>query len=231
MDLPETKTTSMQQRGTARLDMLTRTAADMFLAGGYDALSIDALIERVGGSRRNVYEHFGGKEQLFIEAVGQRCIELGEPIAALKLDDAEVPARQALQKFGRTLLDVVLSPEVLALHRLMVAEGHRFPDLAAKAWRSGHNSAAQILGRWVARQQQTGRLEPSGDPFRLADQFISMVIADAQLRRLVSMPVSALETKAILNAAVETFLHGRIAGHRVRKPLAAGTKKQPKGRA
>jgi len=45
----------------------------MFLDRGYEAMSLDTLIARAGGSRRNIYDRFGGKEGLFIEVVNQLC--------------------------------------------------------------------------------------------------------------------------------------------------------------
>jgi AcrR family transcriptional regulator len=49
------------------MEKLFKAAAEMFLDQGYEAFSIDSLIEKVGGSKRNVYSHFRGKEGLFIK--------------------------------------------------------------------------------------------------------------------------------------------------------------------
>jgi AcrR family transcriptional regulator len=207
-------------RADGRVDALATTAAEMILAGGYDALSLDELIERVGGSRRNIYSHFGGKEGLFIEVVTQLCQEIGEPLRRLRIEDTKEAPEVALRLFGSELLRLVLGPRTLALHRLMVAEGARFPKLAEAIWRSGHESAYRLLAEWITRQQATGGLRPGGDPSRLAAQFVDMVTAGAQLRSLIG--VRALhptpdEIAAIVADAVESFLEGR----RVRSSQAA----------
>jgi AcrR family transcriptional regulator len=208
--MAEAKRHVFQSRGAARLEALTRAAADMFLESGFDALSIDALIERAGGSRRNVYEHFGGKEGLFIEAIARRCDELAAPLRALDIDTAATPAR-ALTLFARALIAIVLAPETLALHRLMVAEGKRFPDVARAMWLAGHDTAAQILAVWIHRQQLADRLRYGDDPHLLARQFIALATADAQLRALVGFGTPTnLEIARIADHAVETFLEGRL---------------------
>lgn len=204
--------TVKQARGAARLDALTQAAAEMFLEMGYDALSLDAVIERVGGSRRNVYAHFGGKEGLFIEAIKRRCQELGEPLRTLSIDDAGMTVDDALITFGRAILAIVLSSETLALHRLMVAEGRRFPDLARAMWEAGHDASCRALTPWIERQQRAGRLRADGDPNFLATQFVDMVTADAQLRALIgTAKIGEKEMRLIVDEAVSTFLRGRVA--------------------
>ncbi|MGA8001655.1 MAG: helix-turn-helix domain-containing protein, partial [Pseudolabrys sp.] len=39
--------------------------APLFLERGYEQVSIDDIVERIGGSKRTLYERFGGKAGLF----------------------------------------------------------------------------------------------------------------------------------------------------------------------
>jgi AcrR family transcriptional regulator len=214
MDIPPEMKTADDQiiaspaRRAIRLHALTRTAADMFLEHGYEALSIEALIERTGGSRRNVYAHFGGKEQLFIDAMAQRCHELGEPLRTLKIADIEGDVERPLKMFGRELLDIVLKPDAVALHRLMVAEGKRFPELAVKMWHAGYHVASELLEAWIRQQQSLGNLRSTRDAGRAATQFVAMVTTDLQLRALVGLKFSSRDIRAMLDEATAIFLHG-----------------------
>ena len=81
-----------------RIDTLTTVAAELFLERGFESVAVDDLIARVGGSRRNVYSHFGGKEGLFIEAMTRLCAELALPLEQLVIDARE--PRKALSTFG-----------------------------------------------------------------------------------------------------------------------------------
>src|SRR3546814_17701069 len=46
-------------------------AGQVFFEQGYAATSIDAIIERAGGSKRNIYSEFGSKEGLFTALVSE----------------------------------------------------------------------------------------------------------------------------------------------------------------
>ncbi|TIW33462.1 MAG: helix-turn-helix transcriptional regulator, partial [Mesorhizobium sp.] len=46
-------------RRNGRREALLQAAAEIFFEQGYAATSIDAIIERAGGSKRNIYNEFG----------------------------------------------------------------------------------------------------------------------------------------------------------------------------
>jgi AcrR family transcriptional regulator len=196
-------------KGEARLEALTATALEMFLNQGYEAVSLDELIARVGGSRRNIYSHFGGKEGLFIAAVTRMCEQLTAPIKSMKLPLSGDPAA-ALMLFGKAVLDAVLLPRTLNLTRLMIAESVRFPVLTQTLWRSGHEQPAIVLAEWIAHQQKKGVLRKGEPPLLLARQFLDLAVADAQLRALIDTPAAFNYGKS-LKAAVDTFLRGQAA--------------------
>ncbi len=194
-------------KGEARLEALTSTALEMFLDQGYEAVSLDELITRVGGSRRNIYSHFGSKKGLFIAAVTRTCEQLAAPIKSLQIPLSGNPAA-ALLLFGKSVLDAVLLPRTLDLTRLMIAEAVRFPDLAQTIWSSGHEQPAIVLAEWIAHQQEKGVLRKGEPPLLLARQFVDLAIADAQLRALIDIPPEFDNDKS-LQAAVDTFLQGQ----------------------
>lgn len=51
----------------------------MFFEHGYAAASIDAVIERIGGSKRNIYTTFGSKEGLFTALVSENAEQIFGP--------------------------------------------------------------------------------------------------------------------------------------------------------
>lgn len=196
------------EKGAARVHALAGTAADLFLERGYESVSLDTLIAEVGGSRRNIYRHFGGKEGLFVEAISRLCSEISDPLLHLEIDDKDTPS--ALTEFGRQVLEIVLQPRVLSLHRLMVAEGQRFPDLAQAIWRSGHDSAIRVLADWIRTRPQ-GEFRAGADADALAAQFVGMVVTGPQLRALVGLDDQPSDKAAIathVEQAVDVFLSG-----------------------
>ncbi|XAH22130.1 TetR/AcrR family transcriptional regulator [Xylophilus sp. GW821-FHT01B05] len=211
MPLAPSTETHRTARGAARVRSLTDTAADMFLEQGYEAVSIDTLIARVGGSRRNIYSHFGGKEGLFIEVVTQLCTDLARPLEALEIQGEDLPS--ALTLFGRRLLQIVLQPRTLALHRMMVAEGQRFPALAQAILHAGQDHAMRIVARWVEQQQSGGQLRADLPATDLAAQFVSLVVAGPQLRALVGLAPKRqrpAQLTSTVDQAVSLFLGGAL---------------------
>jgi AcrR family transcriptional regulator len=194
-------------KGAARIDALTDMAVDLFLDQGYEAMSLDQLIARVGGSRRNIYRQFGGKEGLFMAVIASTCDAQATPLKSLHIPLSGDPA-EALFLFGSALLDRVLLQPTLALHRLMIAESVRFPELAQTIWRSGHEQAADLLTEWIIHQQRAGVLRTAQSPDVLARQFVDLAVTDVQLRAQIGLSPS-INSDAALKAAIETFLRGQ----------------------
>jgi len=198
-------------RGAARLRSLTDMAADMFLEQGYDSVSLDTLIARVGGSRRNI-SRFGGKEGLFVEVVTRLCADLQRPLMELKISLKD--ERTALTQFGESVLAFILRPRALALHRLMVAEGARASKLAQAVYKAGPENAARVLSAWIEARQKTGQLRKDLPALELADKFLELLVPGPQLRALVGLaatPLSAADRANFTRKAVDIFLHGALA--------------------
>lgn len=199
-------------RGLARLEALIATAGEMFLEQGYAAVSLDAIVLRAGGSRRNIYEEFGDKEGLFVQAVTRLCLDELKPIAALQipLDEDE---RTALTFFGERLLEVVLLPRTLALHRLMIGEGSRFPMIGRAMFKAGDEACAEILAVWIAARQSQGWLRTDIAAYELAEEFVALLVRGPQLRALTGMALeasTASDISRLTARAVELFIAGAM---------------------
>ncbi|MFE6281070.1 TetR/AcrR family transcriptional regulator [Streptomyces sp. NPDC057877] len=140
---------------------IVRAAREQFLREGF-GVGMDAIAAAAGVSKVTVYNHFGSKEALFSAVIAGALDEplAGESSAALeKLADAE-DLRAAFVEAARTWVDAVRTDEdVAALHALVAAEGHRFPEIA-RAWRhhgpEGHHPAVAKALRALADR---GRLD------------------------------------------------------------------------
>ncbi|WP_313802654.1 TetR/AcrR family transcriptional regulator [Sphingobium sp.] len=199
--------------GEARRRALLKKAEEMFLMHGFDSVSIDALIGEVGGSRRNVYDTFGGKEGLFEGVVSNLCEEYVRPIAELEI--AASPAREALIDFADRLLTCVLEPRALALQRLMIAEAHRMPRVSHAIFSSGHQRVSTILAAWIVERQSDGILRADLPPEELADSFINIVITGAHLKALIGLTSRSSEPEDIRGIATRgtcLFIDGAQSG-------------------
>ncbi len=200
------------ERGAERLRRLRSTAAELFLRCGYEGVSVDMLIDAVGGSRRNVYGHFGSKEGLFVDAVRSIGEEITQPLQALSLEG--LGPREGLQTYAKALLELLLQPRVLAMHRLMVAEGSRFPDLARSMCEASRGSEVARLARWMAAHQQRGALCDKVDPLELASHFVDLIACGPQLYALTGQLPQDWQSAGAerhVRTSVDLFLHGALA--------------------
>lgn len=201
-------------KGAQRIQDLIEAAAERFLEQGFDAVAVDDLIARVGGSRRNVYSHFGNKQGLFEAAMMHVCNGMARPLDAMVIEGREVG--EVLPAFGRELVLIALSPRTLAVHRLLTTEGGRFPGIAQAMLGASYSKIVHKLANWIAERQSGAAAGLAGDiPAQsLAEQFISMTSSDIKLRAIVGLvqaPVADAEIDRIVHNAVRTFLHGASA--------------------
>lgn len=102
-------------------------AQQLFATHGFTATSMDAVARAAGTTKLTAYRHFGSKDELFAAAIAACCAAM-LPVA----DSLEWPvddARQALIDFGTAFLALILHPDALAIHRLIIAERTRAPQL------------------------------------------------------------------------------------------------------
>ena len=94
-DMPETAGRT-RQSAAERRKAIVAAARDVFLERGYANSSIDAVVERSGGSKATVYQMFGNKEGLLAALVADGAEELAHLVEALPLDGGarrRVPGR------------------------------------------------------------------------------------------------------------------------------------------
>ncbi len=188
-----------------RRERIVRMSAPLFLKNGYDNVSIDDIIDAVGGSKATIYAWFGGKEGLFEAVVRQKCSDV---VVAIHVDTAGSLEAQ-LTEIGHSFLAMVLSPPILEFHRLMVSIGRTFPEAGRLFFETGPVSAYNIVATWIAKQQKDGRLIEE-DPYRLAVLFLDMLIGEHQLGWLTGMPRATRRDKIdeTVRIAVKVFLRG-----------------------
>ena len=186
---------------------MLRIATDMFLNQGYDAVSVEAIVQRAGGTKTNVYKHFGGKAELFAAAAEALTREIIRSVTQVELQGLEV--EDALRAYGRAFLRTVLGERALKQHRMMVAESGRFPDLGRRWIEAGPEAAYRSLAAYLAKQQEAGKLRP-GSARRMAALFLDMLTLDLHRRSLVAgaLPPKPHELRRIVDDAVQIFLYG-----------------------
>ncbi|UFN49372.1 TetR/AcrR family transcriptional regulator [Roseomonas sp. OT10] len=181
-------------------------AGKLFMDQGYAAVSMDAVARAAGVSKATLYAHFAGKDALFGAIVGERCVAMAEQTNALV--DPALPIRQALCEVGRSWLGFILRPASMAIHRVVMAEGGRFPDLARAFHEAGPKRGRVWLAGWMALAQQRGELLAEADPKAMAGQFGALLRGELYLDVALGFPPDEMEAaiEAAVLAAVDLFL-------------------------
>lgn len=194
-----------------KAESILAAAKDCFLASGYGAVSMDQIAREAGVSKATVYAHFAGKEELFGAVIARGCAGYFAAFTAGELDPGDVPA--SLMALGRRFLDLVLSPDAIALHRIILAEVTRFPTLGEVFWQAGPERERVQIEGFLDSAVAAGSLEAC-DTRLAAEQFIGLVRGDIQLRQLLHLDAAAGEgeVKAAVAAAVDTFLRAFAPG-------------------
>jgi AcrR family transcriptional regulator len=188
-----------------KAESILAAAKRTFLASGFGAVSMDTIAREAGVSKATVYAHFAGKEELFGAVIGRECEDYFARFSARELDPRDV--RAALRVLGRRFLELVLSPDAIALHRIILGEVTRFPVLGEVFWRAGpERQRAQIEG-FLQRAAASGTLS-FPDARVAAEQFISLVRGEIQLRQLLRLEAEAgrAEIHTAVESAVDTFI-------------------------
>jgi AcrR family transcriptional regulator len=193
------------RRGDEKAEQIRATATGLFLEHGYDGVSVDEIVRSVGGSKTNVYNHFGGKEGLFVAVVQELCEEF--LAAFVTIDVAAFGVEDGLKTLALALLNILLQDRHLAFQRLVIAETARFPALGRAWFESGPERSRSIIAQFIEQQQRAGRLRRS-DPHRSATFFHDMITCDPLYRAMLGDKPGGDEIGQRIDTAIEAFLHG-----------------------
>jgi len=197
-----TQRKSLGSRLEARRERIMEEGRRLFLAKGYAGASVNEIVRLAGGSLATLYSEFGSKEALFAEIMRRRAhIMYG-------WDDGECfkkrTSRDALLALGRRLLDRVLEEESLALYRIAISEGPRFPELRKAVLEDSFPLFIRSLGEALVAL----RIATARDSIALAEEFLSLVHGQLVFRAACSdgQRISARCRSVHVERAVDRFL-------------------------
>ncbi|OYY72065.1 TetR/AcrR family transcriptional regulator [Sphingomonas sp. 28-63-12] len=190
-----------------RRSAILEAAAEVFFEQGYAATSIDAIIERIGGSKRNIYSEFGNKEGLFTALVSERAASAVSALSVEQFGNKDLS--EILLEFGRRLLEIYMSPGLIGVYRSIMPEAIRFPELAKAFYEKGAGRASDRLAEVLEEARDRGEIQLD-DCHWAADHFVGMFRDNLHLRVVLGLcpPPSPAEADAAVTSAVGIFLHG-----------------------
>jgi AcrR family transcriptional regulator len=192
--------------GRPRRHDILDAALEILLEQGYEATTMDSVAHRAGVARRTLFNQFETKEALFsaaIERVWARApiIEIVTGCEAL-----EDPAT-GLTRIGRAIAEFWAPPAAVALARMVIREGVRFPALVRDYLTLGKVPSFGLLVDYLRVLEGSGRLVLA-DPDLAARQFVGLITEPLVWLRVLGLeetPEPAYRAR-VVEEAVATFL-------------------------
>ena len=191
----------------SRTQRVLEAAASVFLKHGFSAASTDMIQQAASVSKATVYACFQSKEALFEAVIEHECTRFAEAVRAVHLDQPDFASR--LRALGQAYLGLLLSERGLALYRVVVAEGPRFPKVARTFYLSGPAVVYKMMSEHLNKAVEDGQADVHAMGVEgAARQFLSLLRGDAQMECLTHPEARPSEAQrdAWVEAAVTTFL-------------------------
>lgn len=157
-----------------RRDAILVVAAQSFLTKGYAGTTMSGVAAALGGSKGTLWSYFPCKEALFeafldgaTAAYRGRLSKIFDPCGDL---------RATLTRFCASLMERVMTPETIALHRLVVAESGRFPEIGRIYYERGPRITQTMLTRYLEGVMARGQVR-SDDAAATAHALIGLCMA------------------------------------------------------
>ena len=188
------------EKGAAILEAAKR----LFVANGFDGVSMDQIAAEAGVSKLTVYSHYGDKEALFGAAARAYCEQ--QLPASLFEARPEVPLRERLLEIARAFFAMVCSPEAVAGHRVLCSPRLAESLVSRLFWEAGPQRVQEAFAALLRHRVAAGQLAIDDIP-RAASQFFALLKGEphAQLVLGCGGPCER-EVEAHLAAAVDMFL-------------------------
>lgn len=172
-----TETIPTERRAGRPLDETKRAAVlaaaqRLFLQNGFAGTSMDAIAEVAGVSKLTAYKYFHSKQELFAQSVATKCESAFGPLDINHLAGHDV--RDSLVAFGHAFLNLILDPEAMAVHHLIVAERERTPELGRLFFENAVRPTADKLATLIARHEEANQIATGDDPIVAAMDLLSL---------------------------------------------------------
>jgi AcrR family transcriptional regulator len=163
---------------------ILEAAFSAFMERGFAETSTLEIATRAKASKRELYAHFGSKQEILAACIGERANRMRMPADLPAPTDRETLAR-TLTAFGSNFLREISDPTVVAVFRLAIAEAIRAPEVAKALDDAGIAASRSALRDLMTRARTAGLL--NGEPAEMAEQFVGLLWGTQMMRVLLGV--------------------------------------------
>ena len=161
---------------------------------GYDQVTMQMIAQYAKMSKNTLYGLFASKEALFADLVKNNASNMHRELEALVLSP-EMDIKVRLQRFGEEFLTLIAGSAAITVNRVAIASVTSNNKLAQLLDQYGRQANLPLLDN-IIKQAIEAKLLLLDTPENANDIFISLLLGDVQIRRLLGA-VPALSKKAI----------------------------------
>jgi len=197
--------TRREARREERREAILDVAAGYFLEHGYAATTMSGIAAALGGSKGTLWSYYASKELLFADVLERVTSEFRAQLSlALNPDE---PVETGLRQFCSRYLARLTHPDGLALHRLVMGEVSRFPEVGRIFYERAPRRVHELLATFLERAMERGELRRA-DPLEASQFLTALCMARSHLKLLtgVAPVLSPDAAEADAEAAIDVFL-------------------------
>ena len=189
-------------------DKILDAAAALFFREGYGAVSIEIIAKHAQISKRTFYTRFENKAAIFTAVVHRVIQTIRPPQDATDRLFEGSNLEEILHRIAPIILRASLTPQSVALQRVVMAEGQRFPELAMIMNQQGaRQEAINRISAILEKHAEAGRTH--SDAAFAAEQFLAMLVSVPQRRAMgFGAALKDGDIDRWANATVDLFLKG-----------------------
>lgn len=198
-ELPQTK------RGMERCIAFLNIATGLFLEKGYDAVSLNDIIQHAGGSKASIYKFFGNKEGLF-KAICDYRRDIWLQNLYLNTKNHESNLRNffltILQNFHYHIID----PKNIQLLRLILERVKNDAELANYLHKKGPQQIIENIKDYLIKATEQGIIVCHNPSYSAKILLGSVWYFEWQMLMGVSEPQSTDDVQKYITYCVDNFL-------------------------
>lgn len=200
-NLPHTR------RGLERRLALLLTANTLFLERGYDAVSLDDIVNHAGGSKASIYKYFGNKDGLFTAICDYRREQFFKDIC-IPFNAEHSDLRNYLIHTLINFNNHIIQPENAAFMRLVIEQSQVNPTLALYLHEQGPKQIQFAISQALSQAHNKGTLVCE-NPLYSAQMYFG-ILRNLEWRILMNIPIEENEQETIkhIHYCVDIFLAG-----------------------
>ncbi len=192
-------------KGTRTRQRIVELAAPVFNRQGYVGASMRDLVDATGLEKGGIYNHFGSKEQLALEAYDFAMSRVTDGLA--RSQDGATDAIDRLQRMIRAFATFARKPAIAGGCPIMntaIEADDTHPELRERA-QTSMTLWHRLIGRIVKDGVAAGTLVPGTDPYALAALVTGSLEGGLMLSRLYDDPSYIDHVVDHLTAHVDTL--------------------------